>query len=204
MDPRSFVRFAAHFCGMVLRSFILFLRFPTNRIRIAPSARVPWRCSIRAFRGDEGHIVIGANCWIEEYARIGTYGGSVELGRDCSVNDFTVIRGGGGVRIGAGVHIGPHCVLSGISHSIDRVDIPICEQGKIRRPIVIEDDVWIGASVTVLDGVTIGRGAVIGAGSVVIRPIPAYAVAVGNPARVVRMRTAAEPVPANAGIGQKA
>lgn len=57
--------------------------------------------------------------------------------------------------------------------------------------IVIGDDAWLGVGTIVLDGVTIGEGAVVGAGSVVSRDIPAMAVAVGNPAKVVRIRSAA-------------
>jgi len=53
---------------------------------------------------------------------------------------------------------------------------------------VVEDDVWVGNGVIVLDGVTLGRGAVIGAGSVVTHDVPAESVAVGNPARVIRQR----------------
>jgi acetyltransferase-like isoleucine patch superfamily enzyme len=54
------------------------------------------------------------------------------------------------------------------------------------KPIILEDDVWLGARVIVLKGVTIGQGAVIGAGSVVTRDIPPHSVAVGQPARVVK------------------
>ena len=56
------------------------------------------------------------------------------------------------------------------------------------KPVVIGDDVWIGARVCILPGVTIGQGAVIGACAVVSKDVPAYSVAVGNPARVVKKR----------------
>jgi acetyltransferase-like isoleucine patch superfamily enzyme len=58
-----------------------------------------------------------------------------------------------------------------------------------RGDIVLEDDVWLGANVVVLDGVTIGRGAIVGAGAVVTQSIPPYAIAGGVPARVIRYRT---------------
>lgn len=57
-----------------------------------------------------------------------------------------------------------------------------------KRFVVIGSDVWIGYSATILDGVTIGHGAVIGANSVVAKDIPPYSIAVGNPARIVKMR----------------
>ena len=56
-------------------------------------------------------------------------------------------------------------------------------------PVIIEDDVWIGARAIILPGVIIGKGSVIGAGAVVAKSIPPYSVAVGNPARVVKTRT---------------
>ncbi|MDH3026960.1 DapH/DapD/GlmU-related protein [Gordonia alkanivorans] len=63
------------------------------------------------------------------------------------------------------------------------------EQGySARKPVVIGDDVWIGARVIILPGVTVGRGCVIGAGSVVAKDIPEYTIAAGNPCRVIRNR----------------
>lgn len=63
-----------------------------------------------------------------------------------------------------------------------------------RGDVVIGNDVWIGAHATILSGVTIGDGAVIGAGSVVAKSVPAYAVVVGNPARIVKYRFSPEQI----------
>jgi acetyltransferase-like isoleucine patch superfamily enzyme len=54
------------------------------------------------------------------------------------------------------------------------------------KEVIIEDDAWIGANVAVLKGVRIGKGAVIGLGSVVTMDVPAYNIAVGNPAKIIR------------------
>ena len=65
----------------------------------------------------------------------------------------------------------------------------MCRQGLTRpRPVIIEDDVWIGTKVIILPGVHIGKGSVIGAGAVVTKNIPAYSIAAGNPAVVKRNR----------------
>ena len=64
----------------------------------------------------------------------------------------------------------------------------IKEQGYTWQGIIIEDDVWIAANVTVCDGVKIGKGAVIGAGAVVVNDIPPFTVAVGVPAKVIKHR----------------
>ncbi len=85
--------------------------------------------------------------------------------------------------------MGPRVSLLAEQHVIDRVDIPMREQGTRRKGIIIEDDVWLGANCCVLDGVTVGRGAVVGAGAVVTKDVPPFAIVGGVPARIIRMRT---------------
>jgi maltose O-acetyltransferase len=93
----------------------------------------------------------------------------------------------GEISIGDDVMIGPKSVIWGRDHGTKR-GTPMREQSHSRAPIVIGDDVWISANVTILKGVRIGSGAVIGAGAVVTRDIPPFAIAVGNPARVIKTR----------------
>ncbi len=94
----------------------------------------------------------------------------------------------GNITFGRNVMIGPKTVIWGRDHGM-ALDKPMKEQPHIKTDITIGDDVWIAASVTILRGVNIGKGAVIGAGAVVIKDIPEYAIAVGNPARVVKYRS---------------
>ena len=98
------------------------------------------------------------------------------------------MRGQGGIRIGDGVYTGPMVQILAVNHIYDNPNIPIREQGITAQGIVIEDDVWIGASAVILDGVTIGRGSVIGAGAVVTQDIPPYSLAVGSPAKPIKDR----------------
>ena len=108
------------------------------------------------------------------------------------VNRFTVIDAHELVTIGRRCMIGPHCYITDADHGT-RTGQPIADQPMTIAPVRIDDDVWIGANVSVLKGVTIGRGAVVGAGSVVTRDIPENAIAVGVPARTVGHRHADEP-----------
>lgn len=112
------------------------------------------------------------------------YGYNIELGENFYVNHNCVILDCAKVTFGDNVFIGPNCCFSTAGHPLDA---EIRNQGlEYAYPISVGNDVWFGAGVMVLPGVTIGDNVVIGAGSVVNRDIPSGVVAAGNPARVLR------------------
>jgi acetyltransferase-like isoleucine patch superfamily enzyme len=116
-------------------------------------------------------------------------GGTIEIDEGCFINDFCSISAcGNSIKIGKDVLVGPGTVMHTVRHHFERTDIPIWRQGRDEKPIVIGDDVWIGAHVTVLGGVTIGAHSVIGANSLVNKNIPPYSVAYGVPCKVRRNR----------------
>lgn len=117
------------------------------------------------------------------------YPRGLSIGRQAGLNVGCWINARGGVTIGDDVIMGPYCVVHSANHRFDSLDVPTRRQGYEEKPVYIGNNVWLGAQVTVLPGVTIGENAVIGAGAVVTRDIPPNAVAVGNPARVIRVRT---------------
>ena len=95
----------------------------------------------------------------------------------------------GTCTIGNYVMMGEDCTIICRNHKHDRTDIPMMHQGfESERPVTIGDDVWIGDRVTILPGVEIGNGCIIAAGAVVTHSIPAYSIAAGVPARVIRKR----------------
>lgn len=95
----------------------------------------------------------------------------------------------GTVSIGSHVMMGPHCTVYTRNHAFDRTDIPMCEQGFYEeKPVVIDDDVWIGGHVIILPGVHIGKGAIVGAGAVVTKDVPEFAIVGGSPAKVIKYR----------------
>jgi acetyltransferase-like isoleucine patch superfamily enzyme len=118
------------------------------------------------------------------------FGGYIRIGETtcihprCQLNAYVEP-----IEIGSGVDIAPNCSFYSYNHGFigDRPirEQPLIAKGKIR----IDDDAWLGVGVTVLSGVHIGKGAVIGAGSIVTQNIPDGAVAVGRPARVIKMRS---------------
>jgi acetyltransferase-like isoleucine patch superfamily enzyme len=121
--------------------------------------------------------------------------GPVTIGENCTVQIYSVLVGAreGTITIGNGVRIAPHVMIFAANHIFADTDTPIYKQGCEYAPIVIEDDVWIAGNVMITAGVRIGRGSVIGAGAVVTKDIPAWSVAVGVPAVVVKTRKAQEP-----------
>lgn len=92
------------------------------------------------------------------------------------------------IQVGKQCGIGPGCYITDHDHGLDPKLAPL-EQVLISKPTYIGDRVWIGANVTILKGVTIGDDAVIGAGSVVTKDVPKQAIAVGNPAKIIRYKT---------------
>jgi acetyltransferase-like isoleucine patch superfamily enzyme len=93
---------------------------------------------------------------------------SIEIGEDCLIAEMVSIR--------------DH------NHRFDRLDVPVRCQGMASAPIRIGRNVWIGGKATIIKGVTIGDNAVIGANAVVTHDVPANSIAVGVPARVIKVR----------------
>lgn len=118
------------------------------------------------------------------------YGYNIEIGENFYANHNCTILDGARVKFGSNVFIAPGCVFSTAGHPLDT------EQRNLgleyAYPITVGDNVWFGAHVTVLPGVTIGSDCVIGAGSIVTRDIPSGVIAVGNPCRVLRKITEAD------------
>ena len=112
----------------------------------------------------------------------------IVTGKNCFFGEYTCIRGQGGVKIGDGVYTGTQVQIAAVNHVYTDPDKFIKDQGITAEGITIEDDVWLGSNVVVVDGVTIGKGCVVGAGAVVTKDLAPYSIAVGVPARVVKDR----------------
>ena len=137
---------------------------------------------------EKSNIVIG------EYSYIGrdvTFDvqkeGKILIGQFIRINKGCIISSGKGVRIGSNVLIGEYTSIRDSNHKIFKGQL-IRNQELSSSEIIIEDDVWIGRGCVILKGVYIGKGSVIAANSVVNRSIPAYKIAGGNPAKIIKNR----------------
>lgn len=128
-------------------------------------------------------IEIGEGAEINDYVIIRTRKNKVKIGKYTQLNPFTVIYGGAGVEIGDNVMIAPHCMIASGNHDYKQTQYPMRFAGTLTKgPIVIEDNVWIGANCTITDGVRIGKESVIAANSVVVKDVEAWSIMSGVPA----------------------
>jgi len=168
---------------------------------IAPSATIHADLQLgdRVFVGDRvmifgsndgGSVELGdrVRLYDDNYIQTGE-GGSVKIGAGTCVQprcQFSAYKGS--IQIGSNVLIAPSCAFYPYAHGIAVGELISQQPLQTKGGIIIEDDVWLGFGVIVLDGVRIGKGAVVGAGAVVTHDVPDGAIAMGVPARVVKMR----------------
>lgn len=126
---------------------------------------------------------LGAGSVLESFSCINNAVGDVTIGDHSRVGLHNTIIGP--VAIGSYVNLAQGITVTALNHNFADTTLRIDEQGISTRPVVIEDDVWIGANAVILPGVTIGRHAVVAAGAVVTKDVPPCTVVGGVPAKVI-------------------
>lgn len=116
--------------------------------------------------------------------------GRIVLGAGSSISNNCCVNGAAaGIRIGRNVMIAPNCCLVAFDHGTALNGVPMVQQPLVEAPIVIEDDVWIGANCTITAGVTIRSGAIVAANSVVTRDVGPHEIVGGTPAKFIKHRS---------------
>lgn len=154
--------------------------------------RFPFDIRGRKFIDLGTNLTTGVGCRLEAFSSDGKK--TLFFGNNVQINDYVHISSMKEVRIGNDVLMAGKIYISDNSHGYykgndqdsDPNIIPV-ERPYLCNSVFIEDNVWVGESVMILPGVTIGRGAIIGANSVVSKNIPAYSIAVGQPAKVIKI-----------------
>lgn len=150
-------------------------------IKIGPIARRIRYCLCRnifEYCGKDVNIQKGVSFGAGRKIRIGDNSG---LGVNCVIPDGSVI--------GNDVMMGPNCYIHQRNHAFSRTDIPMRLQGfSENKPVIIEDDVWIGRDVTIMVGRHIAKGTIVAANSVVTKDFPPYSIIGGNPAKLIKSR----------------
>ena len=162
----------------------LWIRWFVNPIRNKRGSNTIIRFSTRMDILPFNKFEIGSKSLIEDFSTINNEVGNVIIGDGTVIGLSNVIIGP--VIIGNGVILAQNIVVSGLNHGYEDINVSPSKQAIKTKQITINDDVWIGANSVITAGVTIGKHVVIGAGSVVVKDVPAYSIAVGNPAKVIK------------------
>lgn len=180
-----------------LKSIIHFLLIPRNQAR--PRLWVKYFVNPFIHHKGKGSIVrrrtrmdilpfnkfsIGENSTIEDFSTINNGVGDVIIGYGTRIGMSNVIIGP--VTVGNNVIFAQNIVLSGLNHGYEDINTPPRLQKVTVSPIVVEDDVWIGANAMIAAGVTVGKHSVVAGGSVVTKNIPPFSVVAGNPAKLLK------------------
>ena len=159
--------------------------------------RVHWgrgcdvRAGLRLKTGRRAQVWIGPECVLDRDATLECLSGELRIGARTIFGHHCTLAARDSLVIGADCLVAEMVSIRDHDHRFDDFEVPMREQGASSAPVRIGNNVWLAARVVVTKGVTIGDGAIVGAGAVVTRDIPPGAIAVGVPARVVKMRPGA-------------
>jgi acetyltransferase-like isoleucine patch superfamily enzyme len=163
------------------------LRHP-HKIHIGSNVVIDDNCLIDA-KGDTNRgIRIGDGVFIGRNTILSCKNGDIELADGVNIGFNCEVFSASRVTIGRSVLMAAYSYVIGGDHDFSDPSKTVLEQTRTSAGVAIGDGVWMGAGAKILDGVTIGEGAIIGAGAVVRDSVPASAIAVGIPARVVASR----------------
>jgi acetyltransferase-like isoleucine patch superfamily enzyme len=171
------------------------LRHP-HKIRIGNDVVVDDNCLLDA-KGDTNRgIAIGSGVFIGRNTILSCKNGDIDVEDGANIGFNCELFSASQVRIGRETLMAAYCYVIGGDHDFADASKPVLEQGRTSRGVRVGAGAWLGAGAKILDGVTIGDGAVIGAAALVRESVPARAIAVGVPARVVGERGQQSPGPA--------
>ena len=163
------------------------LRHP-HKIRIGNDVVIDDGCVLDAKGTTNDGITIGNGVFIGRQTIVNTKDGNIVLEDGVNISSFCMIFSASHVRCGSNTLIAAYSYLVGGGHDLDRTDVAIIDQARPSHGIAVGPNCWLGAGVTVLDGVTVGCDVVIGANSVVTKDLDDFWVAAGSPAMRIRVR----------------
>ncbi|MDP2723610.1 MAG: acyltransferase [Bacteroidales bacterium] len=130
------------------------------------------------------YFSLGDNSTIEDFSTINNGVGDVTIGNNVRIGLSNTLIGP--ITIGNDIMFAQNIVLSGLNHGYEDISLPISDQPVTTKPIIIQDEVWIGANAVITAGVTVGKHSIVAAGSVVVKSVPPYSIVGGNPAKLLK------------------
>lgn len=167
------------------------LRHP-HKIHLGDNVVIDDNCVLDAKGTANQGIFIGNGVFIGRNTILCCKDGDIHIDDNVLIGFNCEIFSGHFVKLGKNIQIAAYSYLNGGTHDYGRVDIPVLEQQRSARGIIVEDNAWLAANVKVLDGVIIGQDAIVGAGAVVYQDVPPFAIVGGVPARLIRLRKQAK------------
>ena len=171
------------------------LRHP-HKIRIGNDVLIDDNCLIDAKGESNRGITIGNGVFIGRNTILSCKNGDIDLEDRANIGFNSEIFSASTVRIGSDTLIAAYCYVIGGDHDFSDASQPVLAQARRSTGVTVGTGAWLGAGAKLLDGVSIGDGAVVGAGAVVREAVPARAIAVGVPARIVGQRDVVPGAPA--------
>lgn len=189
LRSKLFSRMFRSFGKRVVMGRNICVRHPA-RISVGSGTILDDYCTLDAKGKSIEDITLGEQVVIGRNTTLSCKGGFIQIGDNSNISANCMIVSESRLEIGNNVLIaGMTYIVAGGNHGTERTDVPIIQQPMVcKGGISIEDNCWIGANATILDGVTIGRDTIVGAGAVVTNDLPPFSIAVGTPARVVKTR----------------
>ncbi len=163
------------------------LRSP-HKIRLGDGVIVDDNCLLDAKGSTNRGISLGDGVFLGRNTILSCKNGDISLAEGVNIGFNSQIASGSSVHVGKDGLLAAYCYLIGGGHQSDDPSRPIQEQQAVSHGVRLDDNVWLGAGVKVLDGVHVGADCIVGAGAVVSADVPERSVAAGIPARVIRER----------------
>lgn len=180
MKKRILFEYWRNICLVIYYCFAIYLPISYARVGGKMARKIRYYLCSKIFEQ------CGKNVNVEKGARFGKgtrirIGDNSGLGVNCQIPDGSII--------GKDVMMGPNCYIHARNHAFDRTDIPMMQQGYTKgKPVVIDDDVWIGRDVTIMVGRHISKGSIIAANCVLTKDFPEYSIVGGNPGKLIKSR----------------
>lgn len=207
VTTKILIRFFWQYFVMYARGFKLLLSFRRpngllleRKVRFFLRDRIKWGKWVKLGEGVQLNalgkkgITLGSRTSIGAFSRLvvsttlNEMGEYIKIGERVGIGEYSYLGGAGGLEIGSDCIVGQYFSCHPENHNYDRLNTLIRNQGTSRKGIKIGDNCWIGAKVTIVDGVTIGKGCVIAAGAVVTKSFPPNCVIAGVPAKRLKYR----------------
>jgi acetyltransferase-like isoleucine patch superfamily enzyme len=163
------------------------IRHP-HKVRIGDDVVIDDNCLVDAKGDANAGITIGSGVFVGRNSILSCKNGDIEIADGANIGFNCEIFSASRVRVGRDTLLAAYCYVIGGDHDFSDPAAPVLAQGRRSSGVTIGAGAWLGAGAKILDGVTIGDGAIVGAGAVVREAVPAAAIAVGIPARVVGQR----------------